>query len=51
MYYLYQFHEVNQLKEAINQYIIFYNEERYQEKLKGFTPIEYRNQALNQLNI
>lgn len=51
MYYLNQFHDINQLKEAINQYIIFYNEQRYQEKLKGLTPIEYRNQALNQLNI
>ncbi|MBU1094316.1 MAG: IS3 family transposase [Firmicutes bacterium] len=29
----------------------FNNEQRYQEKLKGLTPIEYRNQALNQLNI
>ncbi|MBU1142678.1 MAG: IS3 family transposase [Firmicutes bacterium] len=46
-----EFHDINQLKEAINQYIVFYNEERYQEKLKGLTPIEYRNQALNQLNI
>ena len=51
MYYLNQFHDINQLKEAINQYIVFYNEQRYQEKLKGLTPIEYRNQALNQLNI
>jgi len=51
MYYLNQFHDINQLKEEINQYIVFYNEQRYQEKLKGLTPIEYRNQALNQLNI
>jgi len=51
MYYLNEFHDINKLKEAINQYIIFYNEQRYQEKLKGLTPIEYRNQALNQLNI
>jgi len=51
MYYLNQFHDINQLKEAINQYINFYNEQRYQEKLKGLTPMAYRNQALNQLNI
>lgn len=51
MYYLNEFHDINQLKEAINQYIVFYNEQRYQEKLKGLTPIEYRNQALNQQNI
>ena len=51
MYYLNQFHDINQLKAAINQYIVFYNEQRYQKKLKGLTPIQYRNQALNQLNI
>ena len=31
---------------AIDQYIQFYNEQRYQEKLKGLTPMEFRNQAL-----
>ncbi|NLG81521.1 MAG: IS3 family transposase, partial [Bacilli bacterium] len=28
------------------KYIYFYNNERYQLKTKGLTPIEYRNQAL-----
>lgn len=46
MYYLNQFHDIHQLKIAIDQYIQFYNEQRYQEKLKGLTPIEFRNQAL-----
>jgi putative transposase len=46
MYYLNQFHDINQLKAAIDQYIRFYNEQRYQEKLKGLTPMAYRNQAL-----
>jgi transposase InsO family protein len=39
---------VNQLIESIDRYIAFYNHERYQAKLKGLTPIEYRNQALKQ---
>lgn len=51
MYYLTKFHDINILKHEIDQYITFYNEQRYQEKLKGLTPIQYRNQALNQLNI
>ena len=46
MYYLNQFRDINQLKTAIDQYIKFYNEQRYQEKLKGLTPMEFRNQAL-----
>lgn len=46
MYYLSQFHDINQLKIAIEQYVQFYNEQRYQEKLKGLTPMEFRNQAL-----
>ncbi|MDZ5610775.1 IS3 family transposase, partial [Bacillus pseudomycoides] len=27
-------------------YIIFYNEERFQEKLHGLSPIEYREKAV-----
>ena len=46
MYYLNEFHSIRELKEAIHEYIKFYNNERFQEKLKGLTPIEYRNQAL-----
>ncbi len=51
MYYLHQFHDINELKSSIIKYIKFYNEQRFQAKLKGLTPIEYRNQALSQLNI
>jgi transposase InsO family protein len=46
MYYLNDFHSHKELREAIHKYISFYNNERYQEKLKGLTPIEYRNQVL-----
>ncbi|WP_084655883.1 IS3 family transposase [Andreesenia angusta] len=30
----------------MGSYIKFYNESRYQKRLKCLTPIEYRNQAL-----
>lgn len=46
MYYLNNFHNEKELKKAINDYINFYNNERYQENLKGMTPIEFRNHAL-----
>lgn len=47
MYYLNKFHDIKVLENEINKYIDFYNNKRYQNKLKGLTPIEYRNQALN----
>lgn len=46
MYYLKDFYSLKELREAIHNYIHFYNTERYQENLKGLTPIEYRDQAL-----
>ena len=46
MYYLNKFHSIKELEEAIINYIEFYNSKRLQAKLKGLTPIEYRNQAL-----
>jgi putative transposase len=46
MYYLQKFHTYEELKQAIDEYIEFYNMRRLQKKLKGLAPIEYRNQAL-----
>ncbi|AGY78256.2 MULTISPECIES: IS3 family transposase [Clostridium] len=46
MYYLTKFHNFDELQYSIDKYINFYNTERLQEKLKGLTPIEYRNQTL-----
>ncbi len=34
-----------ELKRDIDQYIKFYNEERYQEKLNSLAPLEYRYQT------
>lgn len=45
MYYLNKYNDINVLKNDIDNYINFYNNERYQAKLKGLSPIEYRKQA------
>ena len=46
MYYLRKFHNFDELKLAIDNYIEFYNNKRLQKKLKGLSPIEYRTQTL-----
>ncbi len=46
MYKLNKFYSIDQLKMAIEEYITFYNNQRYQPVLKGLTPMELRNQAL-----
>ncbi|MGE4571772.1 MAG: IS3 family transposase [Candidatus Izemoplasmatales bacterium] len=38
---------MEQLKMAIEEYIVFYYNHRYQPLLKGLTPMELRNQALD----
>ena len=45
MYYLKKFHTYEELKQAIDEYMDFYNTRRLQKNLKGLTPIEYRNQT------
>ena len=45
-YYLNKYYSIEALEHAIEEYIEFYNTQRLQAKLKGLTPIEYRNQAL-----
>ena len=42
MYYLTHFESYDELQAAIESYIAFYNDERYQEKLGGLAPSEYR---------
>lgn len=46
MYYLRKFHNFDELKLAIDNYIEFYNNKRLQKKLKGLSPIEYRTETL-----
>lgn len=45
MYYLQKFNTFEDLKNAIDDYIYFYNTRRLQKKLKGLAPIEYRAQT------
>jgi transposase InsO family protein len=46
MYYLQRFDDYDSLKTAIDRYIGFYNDNRYQEKLGGLAPSEYRKVLL-----
>ena len=43
----YEFNTLDQLKEAIEEYIEYYNTKRIKVKLKGLTPCEARKQALS----
>ena len=42
MYYLYRFHSLDNLKAMVEDYIEFYNNNRFQEKLNCLCPMEYR---------
>ncbi len=42
----YYFDSAEQLMACIDEYIAYYNNDRIKVKLKGLTPVEYRNQAL-----
>jgi len=45
MFYRKTFKTLEELKERIVEYIEFYNEKRFQKRLKCMAPIEYRNHA------
>jgi len=44
-YYLHKYETFDELERAINKYIQFYNHERYQERLNGLSPAEFRAKA------
>jgi len=46
MYYGKKFQSMDDLIVKLKSYITFYNEKRFQKRLKCLAPIEYRNQAL-----
>lgn len=46
----YEFQSLDQLKLAMEEYIRYYNTERISEKLKGLTPVLYRNQSSINVN-
>lgn len=41
-----EFKTLDDLRHAMEEYIIYYNTKRITEKLKGLTPVEYRCQSL-----
>ena len=47
MYYLQTFKDEQSLRSAIEEYIHFYNYERFQERFGNRTPVEVRTEALN----
>jgi transposase InsO family protein len=45
MYYGEEYKSVKELKESIEEYINWYNNERIKEKLNGMSPVQYRQHA------
>lgn len=45
-YYLHKYESFEELSTAIEEYIRFYNQERYQKRLNGLSPLEYRAKAV-----
>ena len=50
MYSLRKFRTFEELKEAVTEYIDYYNNRRYQARLNCMTPLEYR-EYLNSLSV
>ena len=46
-FYLNKFTSVEQLEHGIKEYIRYYNHDRIKLKLKGLSPVQYRNQPLH----
>ncbi len=42
-----EFKSLEELQVAMIEYIHYYNNERITTKLKGLTPVAYRNQSFN----
>ena len=51
MYYGHTFKTRSDLKQAMDEYITYYNTERINIKRKGLSPYEYRQQSLNELTL
>lgn len=48
--YEYTFNTLEELKKEMENYISYYNNQRITTKLKGLTPVEYRNQWVTNFN-
>lgn len=47
MYYLKKFNSYDELEAAVHEYIEYYNNHRYQKRLNGMTPLEYRQYLMS----
>ncbi|EJR92454.1 IS3 family transposase, partial [Bacillus cereus] len=45
-FYLYSFQTIDEVKEAVDQYIYVYNYQRFQKKLNNLSPYQYRTQVV-----
>ncbi len=45
LYHQHEFEGVDNLIAFLDEYIKYYNTKRFKVKLKGLSPVEYRNQA------
>jgi putative transposase len=46
MYYITEFYNEEELRQAIEKFIEYYNDGRYQERYNNLTPVEVRDAAL-----
>ena len=51
MYYGYTYDSLEELRQVMEEYIIYYNTERINIKRKGLSPLVYRQQSLSQLQL
>ena len=51
MYYGCEFNSLDELRKAMEEYIIYYNTERINIKRKGLSPLAYRQQSLSELQL
>ena len=49
LYYKHHYQTKQELIKAMKEWIVYYNQDRIRHKLKGMTPIEYRNLALEKV--
>ena len=51
MYYDYEFRSLDELRKAMEEYILYYNTERITIKRKGLSPLQFRQQSFSQLQL
>ena len=51
MYYGYTYSSIEELRKAMEEYILYYNAERINAKRKGLSPLAYRQQSLSKLQL